>query len=452
MTNLTENFEQAKADFENGLLASKSGDWESAENHFRRSLQLIPGRASTLTNLFGSLIMQNKIDDAWQIADEVVRLDPDNPTTNTNVGILHQKAGNFTKALHFLDKALSIDQNNVSAKLNKGKVLLDQNDTEQAIDYFDEALRLEPKLEEARFCKSIAYLVSGNFEQGWPLYEARWTRSSRNKSKQFKQPLWLGHESLKDKTILLHAEQGLGDTINFCRFASDIKRFGCRVILAVQPPVLELLKTLEGVDMLIDESAPLPHFDYHCPLMSLPLALGVTVHTIPAAEHYLEASDTKIKLWSERLGQKKALRVGIAWSGSTTHANDRDRSIALEEFLLCLPQNCEIISLQKEVRAKDRSIITNTASIRHFGKELTDFSDTAALCALVDVVVSVDTSVAHLAGALGVNVKTLIAHKPDYRWLLNRKDTPWYSSMTLYRQGLNRQWSDVLHKVKAHLS
>ena len=213
---------------------------------------------------------------------------------------------------------------------------------------------------------------------------------------------------------------------------------------------MSLLQSLNGVAAVVEKGKALPAFDYHCPLLSLPLAFKTTLNTIPAPSPYLHSEASKVDFWARRLGVKTKPRVGLVWSGSTIHKNDRDRSLALQSLLPYLPDTIEYVSLQKEVRDADQPALQSSA-IRHFGVALEDFSDSAALCDLMDLVISVDTAVAHLAGALGKKTWVLLPYAPDWRWLLNREDSPWYPSLKLYRQDRNGDWTGVLGRVNADL-
>jgi ADP-heptose:LPS heptosyltransferase len=204
------------------------------------------------------------------------------------------------------------------------------------------------------------------------------------------------------------------------------------------------------LDELVAKGKPLPAFDYHCPLLSLPLAFKTELTSIPSPKPYLAAKASKREEWAQRLGEKTKLRVGLVWSGSTIHKNDHNRSLTLNELLPHLPKGCEYVSLQKELREIDKEVLAGSG-IRHYGEELKDFTDTAALCDLMDVVVSVDTSVAHLSAAMGKTTWILLPYSPDWRWLLDREDSPWYESAKLYRQDESKNWGVVLKRVAADL-
>ena len=283
-------------------------------------------------------------------------------------------------------------------------------------------------------------------------YEWRW-KLEKNKLDQriISKPLWLGKDSLKGKTILLHSEQGLGDSIQFCRYASLVKNLGAKVLLEIPEHLTHLLKNLDGVDILIEKGNSLPSFDYHCPLMSLPIAFNTELNSVPNSDAYLKASEAKIEIWSKLLGLKTKTRIGLVWSGNANHKNDRNRTISLQELVEILPTQLEFICLQKEIRINDKENLENSC-IKHYEKQIIDFSDTAALCHLMDLVICVDTSAAHLAGAMGKPTWILLPYVPDWRWLLDRDDSPWYNSVKLYRQNEDRAWAPVLELLVGDLN
>jgi len=244
----------------------------------------------------------------------------------------------------------------------------------------------------------------GQFAEGWDLYEWRWNKRNKIQTpREFDQPLWLGDQELVGKTMLLHAEQGLGDTIQFCRYAKKVKALGARVVLEVQRPLLHLLESLEWVDELVVKGEQLPSFDYHCPLMSLPLAFKTELESIPSEPKYLYSDASKRQRWEQRLGPKNKPRVGLVWSGSVGHKNDRNRSIALEELLKHLPGHCEYVSLQKEVRPGDQEVLAQS-QIKHFGEHLDDFAETLIVRHTRQSVVLLDEAV---QGALNSRSETL---------------------------------------------
>jgi hypothetical protein len=310
------------------------------------------------------------------------------------------------------------------------------------------ALTKAGEFPEAYFEAALAHLTLGDFKAGWKAYEWRWkTGAFANKRRSFRQPQWLGDVPLTAKTILLHAEQGFGDTIQFIRYAPLLAGRGARVICEVQPELVSLLSRLEGQFesvAIIAKGEALPHFDLHCPLLSLPLAFGTELSTIPARVPYLAAPAARAAYWRDRLSESGP-RAGFVWSGSSAHKNDANRSIPLARLaplLESLPFAC--FSLQRELRGADRDVLQRLPKLGDLGPELVDFIDTAAVISQLDVVVSVDTSVAHLAGAMGKPVVILLPHAADFRWLRDRANSPWYPTATLLRQKAFGDWDSVI--------
>jgi len=268
----------------------------------------------------------------------------------------------------------------------------------------------------------------------------------------YRQPLWLGTPNIGGKTILLHAEQGLGDTVQFARYASLVARAGARVVLEVQPPLERLMSGIAGVSQTVAKGQPLPEFDVHCPLLSLPLAFGTERDTVPAEVPYIVAPAPRVEKWRARLGAPDLPRVGFAWAGSPTNRNDHNRSIALAALadVLSVP-GIAFVSIQKDLGETERELLGTFAQVTHVGDELADFADTAAVMSLVDLVVSVDTSVAHLAGAMARPLWLLLPFAPDFRWMLDREDSPWYPSARLFRQAGIGDWDDVLARLRREL-
>ena len=297
---------------------------------------------------------------------------------------------------------------------------------------------VDPDLAEAHWNLALALLATGDFERGWQEHEWRWRANVIGPEQSFRQPLWLGAEDLTGKTILLHNEQGLGDALQFVRYAPQVRQRGARVVLRVQRPLLSLMAGLAGADHVIAEGDALPEFDYHCPLLSLPLAFGTHLQNIPAGIPYLHPAADRLAKWQSILGERTAPRIGLAWSGNPAHKNDRNRSIALKQLLplLSVP-GVRFVSLQRDLREDDAAVLGNLPALVSIGAQLDDFADTAAAISLLDLVITVDTAVAHLAGALGKPVWVLLPFAPDWRWLLKREDSPWYPTARLFRQPLS---------------
>jgi hypothetical protein len=358
----------------------------------------------------------------------------------------------LAEALASCERALAIDPGLADAHSNRGNLLRGLGRPDEALTSFRRALALRPDLPAAHYSHGQCLLLLGDLDSGWQECEWRWKDEQHaNKAREFPQPLWLGGDALRGRTILLHAEQGLGDTLQFCRYASRVAALGAKVLLEVQPPLLSLLANLPDIAQLLPRGAALPDFDSHCPLLSLPLAFGTTLDTIPADMPYLRSDPSRVSAWRERLGAPARTRIGLAWSGSPAHGNDRNRSIPLAQMLALLDTGAEFVSLQNEVRPADADVLTSRPDLRHFESALADFADTAALVETMDLIVTVDTSVAHLAGAMGKPVWVLLPFDPDWRWLLARTDSPWYPSATLFRQPRPGDWGSVLASLARRL-
>ena len=294
----------------------------------------------------------------------------------------------------------------------------------------------------------------GEYKEGWQLYESRKdNENSKNRYPKFQASLWLGNVSIKDKTLLVHSEQGLGDSIQFCRYLPILKSFKPKkIIFHVEKLLLSLLSSMDNEITFLEKNRALPSFDYYCPLMSLPLALKSTLETIPANIPYLKVDNVKNKHWQEKLGKQTKPRIGLVWSGSTKHKNDHNRSLKLQQLSSLLKLPFEFHSLQKDIRDGDKKTLKEYKNIDQHHKDLDDFSDTAALVNQMDLIISVDTSVAHLAGALGKKVWILLPFKVDFRWLLDRDDSPWYPTSKLFRQSQIGDWNSVIQQLISELN
>lgn len=390
-------------------------------------------------------------EEALAAYDEAVRLSPRSASAQANRANTLSTLGRNDEAREAYERALALDPGHAVASHGLGVLLFQQGEAQRALPHLERAVQAAPADPKPRLHLAIARLLQGDYERGLPDYEARWPAAAREHMRHFPQPLWLGDRPLQGRTILLHGEQGLGDTLQFCRYARLVRGRGARVVLEAHRPLLPLLRTLEGVDQLVALGDPLPAFDLHCPLGSLPLAVRTTPATIPWTGAYLRADPGTVERWRPRLGANGALRIGIAWSGSRNHAQDATRTIPLAQVLRHLPPGPAYVSLQQEVRDEDRAALAARPDVLHFGAQLRDFGDTAALCELVHLVVSVDTSVAHLAGALGRDLRLLLPAAPDWRWFREREDTPWYASARLYRQQRIGRWDEPLARLAAQL-
>lgn len=439
--------------FNLGNAQKELGQVDAAIASYERAIALQASHAEAHCNRGVALQDLRQWDAAVASFGRAIAIQPNYAKAYVNRGVALHALKQLDAAIVDFDQALVIQPGYVKAHTNRGVALHALRQLDAALACYEQAIAIEPNYAEANFYKSLVLLLRGEFEQGWDLYQWLWkTEKSAPKLRHFTQPAWSGVESLSGKTILVHNEQGLGDMIQFCRYIRMFADSGARVVLEVPAPLMGLLHGLDGVSEWVVNGAALPTFDFHCFLLALPRVFGTRISTIPAKQPYLHSDPNKVAQWTARLGGKTKPRIGLVWSGSVEHAIDYNRSIALSTLASTLPGGCEYVSLQKEVRDSDGLALKRHENIRHFGDEIRDFSDTAALCELMDVVVSVDTSVAHLSGALGRPTWVLLPFVPDWRWLLDRDDSPWYASVRLYRQASDGDWGGVLGRVQADLT
>ncbi len=382
---------------------------------------------------------------------ELLRLAPDHADAHCNLGIVQQAQGRLGEAIASYERALAIDPRHASALTNLGTAYQAQNRLDEAIACHRRAQEVRPDLAQARFNESVCQLLAGNFAAGWPGYEARWECGQKRFRRELGLPLWRGEDSPAGRTILVHPEQGLGDTLQFARYVPLLAARGAKVILEVQPPLRSLFENFPGAHMVLARGEALPPCDAYCPLLTLPLTLGPDA-PIPAEVPYVHAASDRIEHWRDRLGDDSRRRIGLVWSGGPHHLTDHLRSIPLAQFR-ALVAGCaaQFISLQKELKSADATTLADTLEIVPLGAELSDFADTAALIANLDLVIAVDTSVAHLAGALGRPTWILLPFAPDWRWQLGRSDSPWYPTARLFRQPRPGDWDSVLADVRTAL-
>jgi tetratricopeptide (TPR) repeat protein len=431
-----------------GVTLKETGKINEAIVAYEKAIALNPNYADSYNNLGVALHELGKNEDAIVMFTKAIALNPQLVDAHNNLGVALREIGNTGDAIPMFAKAIDLNPEYGDAYNNVGMIFTDMEKTEDAMLMYEKAIALKPGYADAYWNKSLALLKLGNLDEGFELYEWRWQTKFRLPTKRhFQQPLWLGKESLQGKTILIYSEQGYGDTIQFCRYIAMVAKLGCNIIFEVEEVLFPLMsEQLKGVSQVVSKGEAFLAFDYHCPLLSLPLAFKTSLETISSSEAYLYADTKKAAIWENRLGEKTKLRVGIVWSGSVGHKNDRHRSINLETLLQYLPNKHEYICLQKELRANDAKTLENS-HIHFFGDELHDFSDTAALVSCMDFVVSVDTSVAHLAGSLGKTTFILLPFSSDWRWLQDRNDSPWYSSVKLLRQKAMNDWESVLESL-----
>ncbi len=385
--------------------------------------------------------------------DEAIQRRPDYAHAHCNRGFVQHALRRLPEALASYDKAIALQPTDIFSHYNRALLMQELCRWEEAVAGYTQAIAIDPKFADAQYNRAVGLLYLGDYENGWQGYEWRWLNAQRlgiGAHRCFQQPLWLGTESLEGKRLLVHSEAGLGDVIQFSRYASLCAARGATVLLETHAPLVKLLSSLEGVSEVLANGTTLPAFDCHCPVMSLPLAFKTTLDTVPAPPTYLHSPPDEVAHWRSRLGKRQRPRVGLTWSGNPNNPIDARRSIVLAEWVAHLPREFEYFRLQRDVREHDRKTLNSTDLIASVD-ELQDFTTTAALCECMDLIITVDTSVAHLSAALGRKTWILLAHTPDWRWMRDRLDSPWYPNVKLYRQRVAGDWQEVLARVVADM-
>jgi len=448
-----------------------------------KALALRPGDPDALLHRGNALIALNRPNDALPCFDAVLARDAGHRDALLNRGVAratlghHEQAladfdailarmpsdaealynrgtalielGRYAEALFVFDKVLAAAPQHLRAWTNRGRALQALNRHEEAIASFDKALAIDKNYGDAHFNAALSLLALGNFRRGFADYEWRWKRTGMTDARRgYRGRLWLGEYPIDRRTILLLAEQGLGDTIQFIRYAPLLAQMGANVVLEVQPELKALLSTVSGVASCHARGETLPAFDVYCPLGSLPLALKTETSSVPATLPYVRTDDAQIAKWRPALEGLPGKRVALTWAGHARHANDRNRSIdlkLLEPLFKC--EGISFVSIQRDLRGDDAARLAQFG-ITDFGPRLADMTDTAAVLALTDLLVSVDTSVVHLAGAMGREAWVMLPFMPDWRWTLTNERSPWYPTMRLFRQGAPGDWPNVIATVR----
>lgn len=447
----------AEAHYDLGNVRRARKQPEAAIASYERALALRPGYVEALNNRGSALMDLGRFEAALASCAEAAALRPGHVRAHVNCGSALARLMRFEDALARYDAALALKPDYATAWFGRANSLKELRRLDEALESYERGRTLEPDNAEIHWNESLCRLLAGDLARGWDAYEWRWRAEPlKHHARHFPQPLWRGGAADAGRTILLHAEQGYGDTIQFCRYVPMVAARGLRVVLEVQRPLKSLLAPLEGVAQLIAKGEPLPPFDLHCPLLSLPRVFGTTLATIPARVPYLAAAPERIAAWRARLDERAAPgpRIGLSWSGNPTHRNDRNRSIDPAQFapLLAAAPGATFVSLQKTLSDADRAWLVANPGVVPLGGALGDFADTAALLSLMDLVIAVDTAVAHLAGAMGRPVWILLPHIGlDWRWLVDRADSPWYPTARLYRQPPSRDWRPVIEAVAGEM-
>lgn len=484
------DIDAARAEHDQGFHLHRHNRVTEAEPFYQRAVALDPGFKEAWMNLGLAMLTQGRQDEALSCQREALRIDPDSADAQNNLGMVHYANGHIAEAQNCFRAAVRLRSDHPNATLNLGSTrqifnhveeaeglfrralvlgadpvransnlalaLMEQGRPEEAELCCRQALAMQPQNPEARANLALALLTMGRLEEGWHAYESRWeVEAMGGPAPVLSQPRWTG-QALHGETVLLYAEQGFGDTLQFCRYAMMVAAAGGRVILVVPKALRRVMATLDGVaELLTEEDDVLPPFDYHCPLLSLPFAFGTSMATIPAPKAYLGADPSPFAYF---LANLPGLKVGLVWAGKSRAAQphavaiDKRRSMRLAELvpLLSVP-GCDFVSLQCGPAAAQMQALPGGAVLHDVSGQLEDWADTAGLIAGLDLVIAVDTAVAHLAGALGKPVWLLNRFDSCWRWFLNRDDTPWYPTMRQFRQTSRGDWTGVIERVRRAL-
>ena len=446
------NPDNAKAYSNRGFTFNSLGQYESALSDYQRAAQLNPNNANVFYNLGLTLSRLRQYTDALENYNKAIQVDPEYAAAYSSRGLTLNDLRQYEDAIIDHRMAIKLKSDYVEAYNNLGLTLYRLGRYDDALANYDKAIQLAPDQALAYWNKSLTKLVMGEYEEGWKLYERRWEKEGFEDRRHSNIARWTGDLDLKNKSLLIWFEQGQGDAIQFCRYALLAKHKGAKVSLEVPKRLVSLLSTIDNDISVFEEGEyQSAKFDLQIPLMSLPSAFKTTRETIPAMSPYIHLDDKKVNHWHKQLGVKSSPRVGLAWSGSTLHSNDLNRSIPLNALSAIIELPIEFHSLQVEYRKEDWDFLMKSSKVTDHQSRLKDFSDTAALIENMDLVISVDTSVAHLAGALAKPVWVMLPYSPDFRWMLNRKDSPWYPTAKLFRQHQILDWSEVINQITATL-
>ncbi len=440
-----------------GAALSKLGKHEEAATSIRRAIKLRPNQVSSLVNLGNVLQEQGKLEDAVNSYRQALRLEPDHVDARYNLGLAVSKRGDYALAEENYRHALRVNPRNFDALNNLGNALREQGKFSESLASYEQALAIKPDLAQARKNRGMAWLRRGDWQHGWDEYEWRW-RCDDSPPHGFKQPLWDG-SAFEGRTLLLHTEQGLGDAIQFLRYVPLVKARGGTVLLQCQPALMKLFERAAGVDHLLPRGESLPPYDLYAPLLSLPQMLRVHDPAHAGNVPYLFADPQRVEQWREELGAIPGRKIGINWQGNPQHPKDKQRSLPLSYFQrLAEVPAVRLLSLQKNVGSDQLRDFSekHPDQVHDLGARLDEtggaFLDTAAVLMSLEVLITSDTAVAHLAGALGVPVWVVLPFSPDWRWMLEREDSPWYPTMRLFRQSAPGDWAGVMEQIAQQLN
>jgi tetratricopeptide (TPR) repeat protein len=437
-----------------GVAMRAGGRLDEAIAACRQAIALSPNFAEAHNNLGVAFRDKGQLEEAIAACRQAIALRPNYAEAYTNLGNALRDQGQFDEAVAACRQAIALNPSIAEAHSSLGMALFSKGQIDDAIAACRKAIAVRPDYADGHFTLATMLLARGDFQQGWEEQEWRWkSKDPQFGHRNFAQPQWDGRP-LDGRTLLLHTEQGFGDAVQFIRYFPMAEQRGGKIILECQAELYRLFQIMAGTRQIVVRGQPLPAFDFHCPLLSLPWVFRTTLSSIPHAVPYLHPDAEDVRRWQNRLAEyRSSVKVGLAWAGRATHRNDRNRSIKLASLApLAGISGVRFFSLQKGDAAAEAKFAPSGMELVDFTDELKDFAETAALIENLDLVISVDTAVVHLAGAMGKGVWVLVPFPPDWRWLLDRADSPWYPTMRLFRQETPGDWDGVIRRVAAELS
>ena len=438
-----------------GNLYLDTKEYQKSINEFNNCLRINPYFIEAVCNKGVAYYSIGQYEESINYYNEVIAV-------NKGIGEAYYNRGNSKQALHLYkdactdyDKAININPKESQYYYAKANALQELHKFNCAIKNYDSALKKNPENTEATLNKSLTLLMIGKYSEGFKLYEIRHRIFINNKYIKKDKKIWDGRYSIKNKIILITHEQGLGDFIQFIRLLKNLKETGCKIVLETPRNLKDIVYSMNCVDELIEDSAQIKIYDYYCPILSLPLALKIKINNIPNKTPYIYINENKLNNWNKKIGRKNKKRIGIVWKGSdvkdiNNNKNLSTRKIILKDLLEALPVNFEYFSLQKEIDENENYLLKKY-NVKDYMSQVSDFSDTGSICKLMDIVLSIDTSVAHLCGALGLETWLLLPYHCDWRWMMNEEEFKWYPTIKYFKQNEDRNWGSVLKTVRKNL-
>jgi FKBP-type peptidyl-prolyl cis-trans isomerase 2 len=446
------DYEAADNFYKKGVELQDKGQIDEAIVYYQKAIDQNPNHIGAYYNLGVAFQGKGLIDQAIVYYEIAIGYNQEFVDAHHNLGVAFKEKGQFDEALICFQRVLQLKPDHAGAYYNAGNVLVAKGRYDDAMQFYRKAIEIDPGNADAHWNTALLNLLSGNFEEGWKGYEWRWKLKGVMAGRQFSQPLWDGSD-LNGRTILLYAEQGFGDTLQFIRYAPLVAKRGAKVAVECQKELTALLGNVKGIERIIPHGEALPEFDVRYPLLSLPLIFNTTLQNIPAEIPYLSVEPSLVLRWGARIASNNGqFKIGLVWSGDPGLKNDRSRSCSLDIFSpLAHYDHITFYSLQKGEASAQANNPPKDLKLIDYTEEISDFADTAAFILNLDLVISIDTAVAHLAGALGKPVWTLLPFVPDWRWMLNREDSPWYPTMRLFRQPAPGDWESVVNRIEETL-